>query len=51
MAFALNDKLFDPETMQNSVRGGGKPIQIEYIKAKCFEVHPSTGNMRDEREK
>ena len=27
------------------------PIKIEYAKAKCIEVHPSTGNMKDEWEK
>jgi len=37
------------------VCGKGKdqldPIKIEYVKAKCFEVHTSTGNMKDEWEK
>lgn len=56
LAAALTDVLFDPETRQKSnVRGRGKdqlnPTKIEYVKSKCFELHPSTGNMKEEWEK
>lgn len=56
LAAALVAELFDKETrLKSNVRGRGKepldPKVIAFVKQKCFELFPSTGDCKEEWEK
>ena len=56
LAATLVASLIDKQTrLKSNVRGRGKeplnPTVIEYVKQKCFETFPSTGDPKDEWEK